>query len=136
MNVLRQAQDRQAQDEAVSRETVYMRKLAKALDRGGSLYILQDILDAIAEGRMQSFVARDSWAITQVHAFPRAKALEIIAVVGDLGDGEALHDQVVAFAEDTGCGLIMAHGRLGWLKRAQAHGWKVLSKSMVFAKEL
>jgi hypothetical protein len=119
----------------VPRET-YHRKLAKALERNGGLYLLQDILDAVAEGRMQSFAANNSWAVTQVSQYPRAKALEIIAVVGDLGDGEKLHERVLAYARDEGCQLVMAHGRLGWAPNARKHGWKIVSRSMIFIKEL
>ena len=52
----------------------------------GGLYTLNDILTAIAEGRMQSFVEGNSWVITQVMSFPRAKVLEVFAAVGDLDD--------------------------------------------------
>ena len=44
----------------------YHRKLKRVLDRMGGLNTLHDILEAIAAGRMQSFMEGDSWAITRV----------------------------------------------------------------------
>ena len=64
----------------------YHRKLARVLDRIGGLYTLNDILTLIAEGKMQSHVVNNSWAITQVQDFPRARQLLLVAMVGDLAD--------------------------------------------------
>ena len=79
---------------------LYHQKLARGLDRMGGLYTLNDILTAIAEGRMQSFVEGNSWAITQVVSFPRAKVLEVFAAVGDLDDLRILHDRIIDFAAE------------------------------------
>ena len=51
----------------------YHAKLARILDRIGGLYSVSDILGAIAAGHMQSFTEGDSWAITKVVQFPRAR---------------------------------------------------------------
>ena len=70
---------------------IYHRKLERVLDRIGGLYTLNDILTAIAEGKMQTFVEDNSWAITQVQDFPRARQLQLVAAVGDLKDVDAPH---------------------------------------------
>ena len=57
----------------------YHVKFAKALARQGDLYTLQDILDRLADGRMQSFAENNSWMITQISNFPRRRVLEVIA---------------------------------------------------------
>ena len=46
---------------------------------------------------MQSFVEGDSWIVTQVVSFPRAKVLEVFAAIGDLDDLRILHDRIIAF---------------------------------------
>ena len=56
----------------------YHRHLARALERMGAVYTVSDILAAIAEGRMQSFTDGDSWAITQVVDYPRARMLDVL----------------------------------------------------------
>ena len=60
----------------------------------GGLYTLHDILTAIAEGKMQSFVEGDTWAITKIAVFPRARLLEIMIVVGDL---KTVRNSLIAF---------------------------------------
>ena len=44
----------------------YHAKLARVLERMGGLYTVQDILNLIAIGKMQSFTEGDSWAVTQI----------------------------------------------------------------------
>ena len=97
----------------------YHRKLARVLDRMGGLYALNDILTAIAEGKMQSFVVNNSWAITQVEDFPRAKQLLLVAMIGDLKDLDALHAKILNYADEVSAGLIATHGRLGWMREGK-----------------
>jgi len=114
---------------------IYHRKLARVLDRMGGLYTLNDILSAIANGKMQSFVERDSWIITQVAIFPRAKTLEVFAAIGDLDDLRILHDRILDFAAEIGAGVIRAYGRKGWLPDAARRGWTVKARYFVYQKE-
>ena len=43
---------------------------------------------------MQSFVEGETWAMTEITVFPRARMLEIMVVVGDSKDVENLHDRI------------------------------------------
>lgn len=115
---------------------LYHQKLARVLDRMGGLYMLNDILTAIAENRMQSFAVNNSWAVTQVVDFPRARQLQIVAMVGDLADGEALHDKVLAYADEVNAGLVSALGRRGWIPEARAHGWRLKARNYVYHKDM
>ena len=112
------------------------RKLERLLDRMGGLYTLHDILTAIAEGKMQSFVEGDTWAITKIAVFPRARLLEILIVVGDLKDCQRLLDRIYQFADENDIGLVQAYGRRGWNADAKSHGWKVRTTSYLYQKEL
>ena len=115
---------------------VYHQKLARVLDRMGGLYTLNDILTAIAEGRMQSFVEGDSWIVTRICLYPRAKALEVFAAIGDLDDLRILHDRIIDFAAEMGVGVIRAYGRKGWLPDAARRGWRVKSRYFVYQKDM
>ena len=112
------------------------RKLERLLDRMGGLYTLHDILTAIAEGKMQSFVEGDTWAITKIAVFPRARLLEILIVVGDLGDCQKLLDRIYQFADENDIGLVQAYGRRGWLNHPLTSGWKIRTKSYLYQREL
>lgn len=114
----------------------YYAKLARALDRMGGYYTPQDILCAIAEGKMHSFTEGDSWAVCQVAQYPRAKVLEILIAVGDLAECRLLHNRIIEFAEENDISVIEAYGRRGWLADAQRQGWKVKARNFVYQKEL
>ena len=116
----------------------YHRKLARLLDRMGGVYLLDDILTAIAEGRMQSFVEGNSWAITKIADFPRARQLELVAYVGDLTDVDALHAKILAYANEVNASLIATYGRLGWLREGsyRRFGWRLKTQNHVYVKEL
>lgn len=117
---------------------IYHRKMARALDRMGGLFTLNDILTAIAEGRMQSFVHNNSWAITQVNQYPRARTLQLVAMVGDLADVDALHEQILSYADQANCGLLSTYGRLGWIREGSFRrlGWRLKTKSYLFHRDL
>lgn len=114
----------------------YFKKLDRVLDRMGRLYTWQDIMERLSDGRMQSFAHGNSLAVTEVAIFPRARVLDIILAVGDLKDCRALHDEVVRFADKLDIPLIRAHGRRGWMPDARDHGWRTLTTSYVYVKEL
>jgi hypothetical protein len=114
----------------------YHAKLARLLDRMGGLYNVNDILQAIAEGRMQSFVEGDSWAITQIAQFPRVRLLEILIALGDLEQCRKLHDRILRYANDHDIGLVQAYGRRGWLDHPLTAGWKIRTKSFLYQREL
>lgn len=115
----------------------YHAKLARVLDRMGGTRTVQDILSAIAAGKMQSFIDGDSWVITQVVDFPRARVLEIVAAIGDRAECLRIHDErLLQYARDNDIGLLQAYGRRGWLGDARERGWKVKTVSYLFQREL
>ena len=114
----------------------YERKLARALDRMGGLYLPQDLITATLAGKMQMFAENDSVAVTQVAQYPRAKVLEVLVVVGKLSECRILHDRIIQYAEDEGIGLITTVGRKGWIPDAKEHGWKIKMTGCVYQKEL
>ena len=117
---------------------VYHRKMARVLDAMGGLYTLNDILTAIGEGRMQTFVEGNSWAITQVNQYPRARTLQLVAMVGDLEDVDALHAQILAYADQAKCGLLSTYGRLGWLREGSYRrlGWRLKAKNYLYHRDM
>jgi hypothetical protein len=114
----------------------YVRKLDRVLDRMGGLYRASDILALVREGTLQMFAEGDSIAITRIGNFPRGKALEVIAVVGDINELRVLHDRLLIFAAEVGASVIQAFGRKGWMADAQKRGWKVKARSFVYQREI
>ena len=120
----------------VDQGAVYRAKLARALERAGGLYELSDILERIADGRMQAHVSRETMAVTEISVYPRRRVLTIILLAGDLADGEDLHRQVLAFARRVEVDAIVTQGRDGWAQLAKDHGWDIVSKNIIFRKEV
>jgi hypothetical protein len=114
----------------------YEQKLARVLDRMGGLYLLDDILARIADGRMQSFAVNNSWVITQIDCYPRARTLHVVAMVGDLEDRDEIEQRLITFADEQNAGLISTHGRMGWLPHARELGWRTKARSFLFQKEM
>lgn len=112
----------------------YLDKMARALDRMGNLYSLDDILIEIGNGTMQGFVEDDSWVVTQIANYPRTKALQVIAAVGKMDAVLSIHPRLVSLADEVGASVIQSYGRRGWIKPALERGWKVKSRAYVFQR--
>ena len=114
----------------------YLAKLGRVLDRMGGLYNLNDILSALTKNDMQSFVEGESVAITRIALYPRAKVVEVLAVVGKLDEARVLHDRILIFAAEVGASAIYAYGRKAWFSDAQRRGWKVVAENYVYRKDI
>lgn len=108
-------------------------KLRKALAIAGDTYTLDDILIEIQEGRMQSFVEGESWAVTQIVDFPRKRYLEIVFAVGNLDELKAIYPRIEAFAKDNLADGMRAFGRAGWIRQFEIdkHGWSETTRVYV-----
>lgn len=100
------------------------------LEKFGGFYNFQDILDGIAVGRFQSFCLGESWAVTQICEFPRKTVLDIMFVVGHLGELELLSADLESWCRERAIPYAMANGRLGFMKKAFP-GWKMVSATFV-----
>lgn len=100
------------------------------LELQGGLYTFEDIMQHIAEGKMQSFADGDNWVVIQVNVFPQKTVLDIVLVVGELEALKAMESQILAYKEKVGADLIVATARLGWTK-VPNDDWKPVSVNFV-----
>lgn len=105
-------------------------RLRKLLEYQGGFYTVEDILQCIQVGTMQSFAQGDTWVVTQVHEFPRKKVLDIVFVLGERQDLHELEPQLEAFKQEIGADMMTATGRMGWLRSA-FKGWEAHSVNFV-----
>jgi hypothetical protein len=117
-------------------EPLYMKRLSRVLDAMGGLYTLGDILAAIDDRRMQTFVVNNTWAVTQINQYPRARTLQVVALVGDIEDRDAIQAKLIDYASEVNAGLLSAYGRLGWIPHARELGWRLKAKSYLFHREM
>ena len=100
-------------------------KMRRALKVGDDLYNLDDIEAGLASGDLQGHVEGDTWAITQIHQWPRKKAVNVLFVVGSLENSLKLEAKVEAWAKEQGATLLTAIGRGGWWSH-RTPNWKIV----------
>ena len=66
----------------------------------------------------------------------RGKALEVVAVVGNLEETRVLHDRLLIYAQEIGASVIQAYGRRGWLPDAMRRGWKLKARNFVYQRDI
>lgn len=102
------------------------KRIDDILVEAGGLYLFEDILEAVERGDMQSFAYNDSWVVTQICPFPQKRVLDVVFAAGDEDELELLHSDVIGFARDHGCSMLMTNARLGWKVHAKANGWQLV----------
>lgn len=100
-------------------------KMRRALKIGDDLFNLDDIEAGLKSGELQGHVEGDTWAITQVHQWPRKKAVNVLFVVGSLDNSLKMEEKVTQFAREQGATLLTAVGRGGWWQ-VRTPGWKIV----------
>jgi len=100
-----------------------MLKMARALKQTGNLFDLTDVQNALKTGTMQGHVENDTWAVTQVHDWPKCRTVNVLVVVGDMADSLKLEAKIEDWAKSIGADRITAVGREGWWE-FRTPGWK------------
>lgn len=114
-------------------DPVMYKKMERALRLNNYMYDLGDIQDGLDNGDMQGHVEGDTWAITQVHNWPRQKTVNILFVVGNIEDVVKLEVKIEKWAKEIGASLLTGIGRDGWWER-RTPGWRKVGT--LFAKDI
>lgn len=109
----------------------YLARIDRILKEQGDLYGFSDILEYLDTGAMQSFTVGESLVVTRVSEFPRRRVLDIVLAVGKLEEIYQIQPQVVAFAREHNCEMLMASvGRDGWFD-AKTPGWERVASTYI-----
>lgn len=103
----------------------------RILEAQGGFYLFSDIVEAVRNGRMQSFTCNDSWAVVQTIDYPRKRVVNVVFVMGHMQDMEVLESEVIGWARDIGAVMLTTDARSGWSDRAKKRGWKKVSANFV-----
>lgn len=109
------------------------KKMERALKHANDCYDLDDIENALMQGKMQGHVIGNTWALTQVHDFPQKRSIEITFVVGDLLESIEMEKYLTDWARAMGANMITAVGRDGWWER-RTEGWRKVGT--LYAKDI
>ena len=99
-------------------------KVKKALRRSGDTHTLEDVVEALREGRMQSFWNEKALVITEVIKTPRRNFLSVFLVAGDLDSVMSLHEEVCDWNVANGCDFFRISVRPGFVRLMEQRGWK------------
>lgn len=110
------------------------KRLTRALKIGGDLHSPKDIVQAVKEGRMQSFEKGQSVIVTEMLGYPNGLIMNLYLCAGNLDEILSLLPEVEKFAKDHGCKRVFMGGRKGWAKFADKLGWK--HDKIVLTKDL
>ena len=87
-----------------------------ALDHGGNLFSLEDVLEAIQKGEAQFWPGKNCAMVTEIRKYPRKTLCNVWLAGGDLEEIKQISMYIRSFAKLNNCDAIMLQGRPGWQK--------------------
>jgi hypothetical protein len=91
--------------------------LQRAIDVVDGLASLEQVLDAIQNGRAQYWTHENSVLVTQIMDYARAKCLRFSMAGGVMKEVLELRDRAMADAKAQGCTRAEIFGRIGWMRQ-------------------
>jgi len=98
-------------------------RMERALRYAGDTHTLADITDAVKGSRAQFWTNGDGAIVTELHNFPRRRAVHYWLIAGEMKSCLALQPEIDAWAVGQGCDIATACGRRGWGRVAAPSGW-------------
>ena len=105
-----------------------------ALEYCNGTYLWEDVVQNIAEEKMQFWPAPRGCMVTEIVVYPRKKYLNLFLAGGELDQLLDMNESITAWAKQWGCDGGMMSGRSGWKKPLEKLGWKVMH--VHYVKEL
>lgn len=99
-------------------------RFARAIECAGGTHTVEDVLALIEAGDAQCWNNGDGTIITEIHKFPRLKAVHYWLISGELRSCLALEHDINPWAVEQGCTVATACGRPGWGRVAAPTGWR------------
>lgn len=111
-------------------------ELLRALEYAGGTHTLDDVWEAIKEGKLQLWLGPHSVLVTEVQSYPQHKTLHFFLGGGVMEEIRAMYPVVMAWGRDEmGCTKASLAGRPGWTRSfLVADGWK--SSYVVMTKDI
>ena len=99
--------------------------LQRALDEGGNMHSLQDVLDRVEAKTARLWVGRESVAVVEILDAPPRKVCHVWLAAGDIE--EIVNEMEPACAEwsrGEGCSALRISGRNGWRRVLKPKGYR------------
>ena len=99
-------------------------RIEKALSYGGT-HDLADLVGMIQRGEAQWWDdGGDAMLVTEIHSYPKLKALSYWLIAGELKSCLAMEDRINRWGVEQGCTIAISTGRRGWVRAASVTGWR------------
>ena len=85
---------------------------------------MEDVVQAVIEGKMQFWPAPRGCAVTEIIAFPQKKVLHIFLAGGEMDQIIDMDSSAVEFAKMNGCTGMSIAGRKGWSRVLKDKGYE------------
>lgn len=102
----------------------YRKQIDAALAYSGNTYLFEDVVEAVADGRMQMWANGETVAITEVLCYPRKKVLHVFIGSGKRKELFEMLDSAWQWGQEIGCSSMTLAGRKGWMKLMGKFGFK------------
>ena len=102
----------------------YREQLESALAYGSGTHLFEDVVEAVAAGKMQAWPNGDSIAITEIIAFPRKKTLHGFLAAGNMREILEMVPSAAEWGRQQGCTAFTLAGRKGWQRVFGKRGWR------------
>ena len=106
-------------------------KLLRALQTGGDLFSVWQVLDRLQDGRAQLWREGESLIVTELYNSPAGRTVHFWLAAGDLREVLKLSRQVLEWSKANGCVRALAFGRKGWARALRADGWKASERVLL-----
>jgi hypothetical protein len=109
----------------------YRPLLESALAYAGGTHTFEDVVEAVTEGRMHFWPAKQSALVTELIVYPRAKGLHVFLAAGDLDEIKGFDESLQNLARLLDAKYISLSGRRGWQKTLSDIGFRLSHITMV-----
>jgi hypothetical protein len=108
--------------------------ISAALDYAGGTHTLEDVEQAITEGKL-TLLSDDRCALVlEIIVYPRTKVLNVFLAAGDLEAVKRKDPVLCALGRAYGCSRVTLSGRRGWIRALNEtgyrEGWAVAFKEL------
>ncbi len=95
-----------------------------ALGYSNGTHDFESVREAITNGTMQLWPAKNSAAVTEIVEYARKTVINVFLAGGDLDEIASHIDTVAAWGKAQGCDSMTMSGRKGWLRVLDKHGFE------------
>lgn len=105
----------------------HQEKIEQSLAHTQATHTFDDVVSMVLKGALTLWTFGSSFALLEVHHFPRMKTLHVFLAGGNPEELAAMQDALAERAQQLGCSACTVSGRPGWARYLKPHGWRLVT---------